>query len=69
MLGRWPLFETRVDELLRVFLERRLGPAVVRAEWLALQRSGKATAISETQETDAGRRLYVGPRWAGSSAL
>jgi hypothetical protein len=49
MLGRWPLFETRVGELLRVFLERRVGPAVVLAERPALQRSGKATAISEAQ--------------------
>jgi hypothetical protein len=40
MLVRWFLFGTRVGEMLLVFLERRAGLAVVRADWLGRQPSG-----------------------------
>jgi hypothetical protein len=41
MLVRWFLFDTRVGEMLLVFLEKTAGLAVVNAEWLATQHSGE----------------------------
>ena len=35
MLVRWFLFHTKAGEVLLTLLERRLGLAVVQAEWLA----------------------------------
>jgi len=49
MLLRWLLFETRMGEVFLVFLERRMGLAVVQAEWLAMQPSGEPAAVSEAQ--------------------
>lgn len=49
MLLRWLLFETRMGEMLLVFLERKVGLAVVQAEWLAMQPSGEPAAVSEAQ--------------------
>ena len=49
MLLRWLLFETRMGEMFLVFLERRVGLAVVQAEWLAMQPSSEPTAVSEAQ--------------------
>jgi hypothetical protein len=46
MIARWFLFETRCGELLLTFLERRLGLAVVSAEWLAVQPSSVPQAVS-----------------------
>jgi hypothetical protein len=40
MLMRRLLFETKIGELLLTFLERRLGLAVVQADWLEVQSSG-----------------------------
>jgi hypothetical protein len=49
MLLRWLLFETKMGEMLLVFLERRAGLSVVQADWLAVQPSGKPTAVSKPQ--------------------
>ena len=49
MLLRWLLFETRLGELLLAYLERCVGLAVVQADWLAIQPSGKPRTTSETQ--------------------
>jgi hypothetical protein len=46
MIVRWFLFETRCGELLLVFLERRLGLAVVSADWLAVQPSSMPQTVS-----------------------
>ena len=46
MLVRWLLFETWLGELLLTLLERRIGLAVVQADMLAAQRSGKPIADS-----------------------
>ena len=46
MIVKWFLFETRLSELLLAFLERRLGLAVVSAEWLAVQPSGRPQTVS-----------------------
>ena len=46
MLVRWFLFETWFGELVLVFFERKAGLAVVQADWLAMQRSGKPQAVS-----------------------
>lgn len=45
MVVRWFLFETRYGEWLLTFLERRLGLAVVSAEWLAIQPSSAPHAV------------------------
>lgn len=49
MILRWLLFETRVGELLLAFLERRAGLAVVTADWLGDQHSGKPATAGEVQ--------------------
>ena len=41
MLLRWLLFESRVGELLLTLLEKTAGLAVVEANWLGHQSSGK----------------------------
>jgi hypothetical protein len=46
VLLRWLLLETRVGERLLCFLEERAGLAVVRADWLGAQRSGRPIADS-----------------------
>ena len=50
MSVRWLLFETKTGELLLVLLERHAGLAVVRADWLAVQRSG----ISLSRHSSSG---------------
>ena len=47
MLLRWMLFETKVGEVLLALLERKAGLAVVQADWLCAQRSGKPVVESE----------------------
>ena len=49
MVVRWFLFETGFGELLLAFLERRIGLAVVSADWLGRQRSGRPKAVGETE--------------------
>ena len=49
MVIRRFLFETKVGELLLTFLERKVGLAVVQADWLADQPSGKPQSIGEAQ--------------------
>lgn len=49
MILRRLLFETKLGELLLVFLERKVGLAVVQADRLAVQRGGEPTAVSEVQ--------------------
>ena len=49
MILKWLLFETKLGELLLVYLERHVGLAVVHADWLAIQPSGKPKTISESQ--------------------
>ena len=44
---RWLLFETRLGELLLVLLERHVGLALVRVDWLAEQRSGEPRTAPE----------------------
>ncbi len=44
MIIRWILFETRLGEQLLVLLERHVGLAVVRVDWLAARRSGEPKA-------------------------
>jgi hypothetical protein len=46
-LLKWFLFETGVGELLLLWLERKAGLAVVRADWLGAQPSGRPIAGSE----------------------
>lgn len=41
MLLRWFLFETRIGEFLLAILERTTGLAIVRADWLGAQPSGR----------------------------
>ena len=48
MSVRWFLFETRLGELFLTLLEQRAGLAVVRADWLGVQRSGEPKAVNET---------------------
>ena len=48
MLIKWMLFETKLGEMLLVFLERKVGLAVVDVGWLAGQRSSEPKAASET---------------------
>jgi hypothetical protein len=40
MFLTWLLFETKVGELLLVYLEKKVGLAVVDADWLTVQRCG-----------------------------
>jgi hypothetical protein len=49
MFLTWLLFETRVGELFLVFLEKKVGLAVVDVDWLAVQRCGVPTALSEPE--------------------
>jgi hypothetical protein len=49
MILRRLLFETSMGEMFLVFLERKLGLAIVQAEWLAAQPGGKPKAVSEAQ--------------------
>lgn len=49
MIVRWLLFETRLGEWLLIFLEQKIGLAVVSADWLAGQRSGEPMAAREVQ--------------------
>ena len=49
MMVRWFLFETKCGEWLLTILERRLGLAVVSAEWLAVQPGGEPVAASEVR--------------------
>jgi hypothetical protein len=46
MIIRWVLFETKLGELLLVLLERHVGLAVVRADWVAEQCCGEPTSAS-----------------------
>ena len=46
---RWLLFETRVGEALLLLLERRVGLALVQANWLAEQSSGEPSTAPEVQ--------------------
>jgi hypothetical protein len=47
MLLRWLLFETKAGERLLALLEKTVGLAIVQAEWLGAQPSGKP-------QTDSG---------------
>jgi hypothetical protein len=49
MALRWLLFQTRIGEMLLALLERRVGLALVHAEWLALQPGGEPKAVSEAK--------------------
>jgi hypothetical protein len=49
MILRWLLFETKAGELLLTFLERKVGLAVVQADWLDSQRSGELRTVGEAQ--------------------
>jgi hypothetical protein len=49
MLVRWFLFRTKAGEVLLGLLERNVGLAVVRSDWLAAQSSGKPKAVTEAQ--------------------
>ena len=49
MIVRWLLFETRVGELLLTILERKVGLAIVQAEWLAAQPAGEPKAAGQAQ--------------------
>ena len=49
MFVRRMLFETKMGELLLEFLEQQVGLAVVQADWLAVQRSGKPEAVREAR--------------------
>lgn len=46
---KWMLFETRLGGLLLALLERKAGLAVVDAEWMGRQRSGKPVTATEAQ--------------------
>jgi hypothetical protein len=50
MLVRWLLFETKVGEVLLVFLEQKVGLAVIAADRLAMQRSGRPTVTKEVTQ-------------------
>ena len=43
---KWFLFETRFGVLLLTLLEEKAGLAVVQADWLGVQRSGRPVAES-----------------------
>ena len=49
MLVRWFLFETKFGEMLLVFLEQKVGLAVVQADWLAVQRSAAPGDVGEAR--------------------
>jgi hypothetical protein len=49
MLVRRFLFQTKLGEMLLVFLERKIGLAIVEAGWLGAQRSGEPKAVREVQ--------------------
>jgi hypothetical protein len=45
MFVRRFLFETRLGELVLVFLERHVGLAIIQADWLAGQRCGEPRSL------------------------
>ena len=49
MIVKWFLFETRLGLFLLAHLERKVGLAVVNAEWLGKQSSGMPKAVGETE--------------------
>ena len=49
MLIRWILFQTRIGEKVLILLERRAGLAIVQADWLCTQRSGRPMAPREVR--------------------
>jgi len=49
MILKWLLFETKLGELLLTILERKVGLAIVEADWLAVQPAGEPKATCETQ--------------------
>ena len=49
MLVRWFLFHTRIGERVLVFLERKVGLAIVQADWLCTQHSGRPMAPREVR--------------------
>jgi hypothetical protein len=50
MILRKLLFETKLGELLLVTLERKVGLAVVQADWLAVQPAGEPKEVCEIQQ-------------------
>ena len=44
---RWILFETMAGELFLRWLERRAGLAIVQADWLCMQQSGRPVTAKE----------------------
>ena len=49
MIVRWLLFETRLGELLLTILERKVGLAIVQAEWLAARPAGEPKAAGQAR--------------------
>ena len=49
MIVRWLLFETRLGELLLIILERKVGLAIVQAEWLATHTAGEPKAAGQAR--------------------
>ena len=49
MIVRRLLFETRLGELLLSILERKVGLAIVQAEWLAAQPAGEPKAAGQAR--------------------
>jgi hypothetical protein len=49
MFIRRLLFETKLGELFLMFLEQKVGLAVVQADWLAVQRSAAPEAVREAR--------------------
>lgn len=45
----WFLFETKLGEMLLTLLESKFGFALVQAETLARQRSGRPVTVSDTE--------------------
>ena len=49
MFIRWLLFQTKLGEVLLVFLEQKVGLAIVTAEWLAALPGGEPKAVTEAK--------------------
>jgi len=49
MIVRWFLFETRAGLWLLALLEQKAGLAVVNADWLGCQRSGRPVVADQAQ--------------------
>ena len=49
MFLTWLFFETKVGELLLVYLEKKVGLAVVDADWLTVQRCGLPKDLSKAE--------------------